>query len=58
MQRAGLSGINISLDTLKAKKFEEITRRKGMERVLAGIDLAIQLGYKPKVNFVAMKGQF
>lgn len=56
MQKAGLSGLNISLDTLNAKKFEEITRRKGMERVLAGIDLACQLGYKPKVNCVAMKG--
>lgn len=57
MQKAGLSGLNISLDTLNPKKFEEITRRKGMERVIAGIDLAIQLGYKPKINCVAMKGQ-
>lgn len=57
MQKAGLNGLNISLDTLKAKKFEEITRRKGMDRVLAGIDLAIQLGFKPKINCVAMKGQ-
>lgn len=56
MQRAGLNAINISLDTLIAKKYEVITRRRGMERVLAGIDLAIQLGYKPKVNCVVMKG--
>lgn len=56
MQRAGLDSINISLDTLKLQKYEQITRRKGMERVLAGIDLAIQLGYKPKVNCVIMKG--
>lgn len=56
MQKAGLSGLNISLDTLNSKKFEEITRRKGMERVIAGIDLAVQLGYKPKINCVAMKG--
>lgn len=55
MQRAGLDAINISLDTLKSKKFEEITRRKGWERVIAGIDLAIQLGYKPKINCVLMK---
>ena len=47
LQRAGLDGLNISLDTLKSKKFEEITRRKGWERVMAGIDLAIQLGYDP-----------
>lgn len=48
MQKAGLDAVNISLDTLKPKRFEEITRRKGWERVIAGIDLAIQLGYKPK----------
>lgn len=54
-QRAGLDALNISLDTLKALKYEEITRRKGWERVIAGIDLAIQLGYKPKVNCVVMK---
>ncbi|XP_031617844.1 molybdenum cofactor biosynthesis protein 1 isoform X2 [Contarinia nasturtii] len=55
MQRAGLSGVNISLDTLNSMKFEQITRRKGFDRVIAGIDLAIQLGYKPKVNCVVMK---
>lgn len=47
LQRAGLDGLNISLDTLKPKKFEMITRRKGWERVMAGIDLALQLGYDP-----------
>lgn len=56
LQRAGLDGLNVSLDTLKAAKYERITRRKGWERVIAGIDLAIQLGYKPKVNCVLMKG--
>ncbi|XP_053690478.1 molybdenum cofactor biosynthesis protein 1 [Sabethes cyaneus] len=55
LQRAGLDGLNISLDTLKAAKYEQITRRKGWERVIAGTDLAIQLGYKPKVNCVLMK---
>ncbi|XP_055626324.1 molybdenum cofactor biosynthesis protein 1 isoform X1 [Toxorhynchites rutilus septentrionalis] len=55
LQRAGLDALNISLDTLKANKFEQISRRKGWERVIAGIDLAIQLGYKPKVNCVLMK---
>lgn len=55
MQRAGLDAINISLDTLSKAKYEKITRRKGFERVLAGIDLAIQLGFKPKINCVVMK---
>ncbi|XP_062542711.1 molybdenum cofactor biosynthesis protein 1 [Armigeres subalbatus] len=55
LQRAGLDTLNISLDTLKAARYEQISRRKGWERVVAGIDLAIQLGYKPKVNCVLMK---
>lgn len=54
MQRAGLNGLNISLDTLSSIKYEKITRRRGFERVIAGIDLAIQLGFKPKVNCVVM----
>lgn len=54
MQRAGLNALNISLDTLNRVKYEQITRRKGFERVIAGIDLAIQLGFKPKINCVVM----
>nr|XP_012136653.1 PREDICTED: molybdenum cofactor biosynthesis protein 1 isoform X2 [Megachile rotundata] len=57
LQRAGLDAINISLDTLKENRFEQFTRRKGWSRVIAAIDLAIQLGYNPvKVNCVVMKG--
>uniref|UniRef100_A0A182Y374 Molybdenum cofactor biosynthesis protein 1 n=1 Tax=Anopheles stephensi TaxID=30069 RepID=A0A182Y374_ANOST len=56
LQRAGLDALNVSLDTLKAARYEQITRRKGWDRVMAGIDLAIQLGYRPKVNCVLMKG--
>lgn len=52
---AGLDNLNISLDTLKPEKFENITRRKGFERVIAGIDLSVQLGIKPKINCVVMK---
>ncbi|KAH8268745.1 hypothetical protein KR018_000574 [Drosophila ironensis] len=55
LQRAGLDSLNISLDTLKRERFEKITRRKGWERVIAGIDLAVQLGYRPKVNCVLMR---
>ncbi|XP_017957352.1 molybdenum cofactor biosynthesis protein 1 isoform X1 [Drosophila navojoa] len=55
LQRAGLDSLNISLDTLRKERFEQITRRKGWERVIAGIDLAIQLGYRPKINCVLMR---
>ncbi|RZF40033.1 hypothetical protein LSTR_LSTR002436 [Laodelphax striatellus] len=59
LQRAGIDHINISLDTLKPDKYEMVTRRshRGWKRVIAGIDLAIQLGYSPvKVNCVVMRG--
>ncbi|XP_058053712.1 molybdenum cofactor biosynthesis protein 1 [Anopheles bellator] len=56
LQRAGLDALNVSLDTLRAARYEQITRRKGWERVIAGLDLASQLGYRPKVNCVLMKG--
>ncbi|KAG9435450.1 molybdenum cofactor biosynthesis protein 1 isoform X1 [Apis mellifera carnica] len=57
LQKAGLDAINISLDTLQENRFEQFTRRKGWSKVMAAIDLAIQLGYNPvKVNCVIMKG--
>ncbi|XP_076235842.1 molybdenum cofactor synthesis 1 isoform X2 [Calliopsis andreniformis] len=55
LRRAGLDAVNISLDTLRENRFEQFTRRKGWTRVMAAIDLAIQLGYNP-VNCVIMKG--
>ena len=37
--------------------YEQITRRRGFERVLMGIDLGLQLRYNPvKVNSVVLKG--
>ncbi|XP_043483678.1 molybdenum cofactor biosynthesis protein 1 isoform X2 [Leptopilina heterotoma] len=57
LQRAGLDGLNISLDTLKESRFEKFTRRRGWSRVIAAIDLAVQLGYNPvKVNCVILRG--
>nr|XP_058931349.1 molybdenum cofactor biosynthesis protein 1 isoform X5 [Kogia breviceps] len=57
LQKAGLSTINISLDTLVPAKFEFIVRRKGFRKVMEGIHKAIELGYNPvKVNCVVMRG--
>lgn len=49
LQRAGLNALNVSLDTLQQNTYEKITRRDGqlLKRVLAGIDLALQLGFSP-----------
>ena len=47
LKEAGLNLLNVSLDTLIPAKFEFITRRKGFEKVLRGIDNALELGFKP-----------
>ncbi|XP_054995458.1 molybdenum cofactor biosynthesis protein 1 isoform X1 [Sorex araneus] len=57
LQKAGLTAINISLDTLVPAKFEFIVRRKGFHKVMEGIHKAIELGYSPvKVNCVVIRG--
>lgn len=55
---AGLKRVNISLDTLRADRFEAIARRPGLERVLAAIDVAIERNLLPvKINCVVMRGR-
>ncbi|MFK7778373.1 MAG: radical SAM protein, partial [Gimesia sp.] len=48
---AGLRRINISLDALNAKKFQEITLRDEYDKVIEGIQSAHAAGFKPiKIN--------
>lgn len=55
---AGLRRVNVSLDTLRPERFEQIARRPGLERVFAGIDAAIAHGLGPvKINVVVMRDQ-
>jgi cyclic pyranopterin phosphate synthase len=55
--RAGMRRINISLDTLKAERFREITRVDAFSNVIKGIEKAMQVGFRPvKLNTVVMKG--
>jgi len=56
LKSAGLSSINISLDTLNARRFEEITLTPLFEKVLDGIEAALNEGFKVKVNVVPLKG--
>jgi cyclic pyranopterin phosphate synthase len=54
---AGLRRINISLDTLDAGRFRQLTRRDGLERVIDGILAAKRAGFAPiKVNAVTIRG--
>jgi GTP 3',8-cyclase len=52
----GVKRINVSLDTLDAKKFAEITRWGRLAQVLDGIEAAKEAGLKVKINAVALKG--
>lgn len=57
LKTAGLRRVNISLDTLKADKFRQITRGGDLADVLAGIEAASAAGLNPiKINVVAMAG--
>lgn len=56
LKAAGLSGVNISLDTLEREIFLRITRRDALPEALEGIRLAIDSGIPTKINCVAMRG--
>lgn len=53
---AGLTSINISLDTFDAERFKTIARRDGFDTVWHNIQLAIDRGLHVKVNMVVMRG--
>jgi cyclic pyranopterin phosphate synthase len=57
LKQAGLSRINVSLDTLKPDKFRYITRLGELKGVLEGIEVAKEAGFEPvKINTVVMRG--
>lgn len=54
---AGLTHLNLSLDTLDTFKYELITRRRGFERVMEALDAAEQFPELiVKINVVVVKG--
>jgi len=61
MVEAGLTGINLSLDTLDPFQFQIMTRRKGFDAVMKSIDRILEMNklganVKLKVNCVVMRG--
>ncbi len=57
LKQAGLSRLNISLDTLNEQQFHELTRTGHLKDVLKGIDAAQHAGFAIKLNAVIMKGR-
>jgi GTP 3',8-cyclase len=54
---AGLRRVNISCDSLRRDRFLALTRRDALDKVLDGIDAAVDAGLAPvKVNVVVMRG--
>jgi cyclic pyranopterin phosphate synthase len=57
LKQAGLSRVNVSLDTLKPDKFRYITRLGELKTILEGIEAAKEAGFEPvKINTVIMRG--
>lgn len=52
---AGLTSLNVSIDSLDPRQFEEITGDGRLASILKGIDLAVDLGLQVKVNAVLLK---
>ncbi|KAL8918219.1 MAG: hypothetical protein Q9208_007495 [Pyrenodesmia sp. 3 TL-2023] len=61
MVEAGLTGVNLSLDTLDPHQFQIMTRRKGFEAVMKSLEKILDMnrigaGIKLKLNVVVMRG--
>jgi len=54
---AGIKRVNISIDSLKKEKYREISRGGELDKVLAGIEAALRIGFSPvKLNVVLIPG--
>jgi cyclic pyranopterin phosphate synthase len=57
LARAGLGRVTVSLDTLRADRFKQLTRRDDLDHVVTGLDAARAAGLgELKINTVVMKG--
>ncbi|MEK6545060.1 MAG: GTP 3',8-cyclase MoaA [Nitrospinota bacterium] len=54
LKEAGIDSINISLDSLNPERFSAITGKDVFNEVMNGIFMAVELGFRPKVNVVAL----
>ena len=57
LKSAGMDRLNVSLDTIDPIVFEQVTRRKGLDKVLAGIEAAQEVGFNNiRINAVSISG--
>ncbi|PJJ09225.1 cyclic pyranopterin monophosphate synthase subunit MoaA [Flavobacterium sp. 1] len=55
-REAGITTLNVSIDSLKKDKFNQITRRNYFEKLIENLDLLEVNGFKVKLNVVVIKG--
>ena len=56
LKEAGIQSVNVSIDSLRAARFAEITKRDQFDRVWQNINLLLQNNIHVKLNVVLMKG--
>lgn len=56
LKEAGLEAMNVSLDAVDEDVFARMSRRHSVSRIIRGIDAALAVGLKVKINTVMMKG--
>jgi cyclic pyranopterin phosphate synthase len=56
LQEAGVSALNISLDSLDPDTFRRLTKRDQFRQVWDNIEQALAMGFRLKINAVAMDG--
>jgi len=57
LKAAGVTRLNVSLDSLHAARIEAVTGRDVLHKIMAGLTSAQQAGFTPiKINMVAMRG--
>jgi cyclic pyranopterin phosphate synthase len=57
LKDAGLTSVNISLDTFDPDVFKKMSGAEGLEQVLKSIKVANKVGLKVKINTVILRGQ-
>ncbi len=56
LKAAGVGAVNVSVDSLDAARFAQLTGKDNLGEVLSGIDRSLELGLATKINAVLMKG--
>jgi cyclic pyranopterin phosphate synthase len=55
LKEAGMDAVNVSLDAMEEEVFFRMSKRRGVERIIRGIDAARQTGLLVKINTVVMR---